>query len=74
MAPMDNDDRHWIAVTDRAGHYPVKLFGPYPTKRQAERAHRCFTRQINGARYSAAVVSQGEVEGRGQARRMEALG
>jgi len=61
-----NDDRHWIAVTDGMGHYPVKLFGPYPTKRQADRAHRCFTRQINGARYSAAVVSQREVEGRSE--------
>lgn len=67
MQTLAEDDRHWIEVVDGTGRYPVKRFGPYATKRLADRAHRCFVRQLNVARYSATVVPQREVEGRERA-------
>jgi len=66
--PPSTDDRHWIEIVDGQGLVPVKRLGPYATARLASRAHRCVVRHLNAARYSAAVVSQQELEGRRLAR------
>lgn len=61
-----HDETHWIEVVDGGGLYPVKMLGPYGTARLADRACRGVMRLLNVRRYSAAVVSQRELDGRQQ--------
>jgi len=58
------DDLHWLEVVDGRGLFPVKLLGPFATERAAGRAQRGVMRLLNVARYTAAVLSQRELEGR----------
>ncbi len=59
-----NDDSHWIEIVDGEGLYPVKLLGPYASARLAARASRGVLRLLNVERYTVAVVSQHDLQGR----------
>jgi len=59
-----NDDTHWLEVFDRMGQFPIKRLGPYASERLADRARRGVMRLLNVGRYSAAVVSQRDLDGR----------
>lgn len=61
-----NDEAHWLEVVDAKGLFPVKVLGPYATARLAGRAQRGVMRLLNLGRYSVAVVSQQDLEGRAQ--------
>ena len=56
------DAPHWIAVVDARGQHPDKLLGPYATEQLAGRARRGVMRLLNASRYTAAVLSQRELE------------
>lgn len=58
------DDAHWVEVVDGMGCFPVKRLGPYASARLADRAHRGVMRLLNVQRYTAAVVSQRDLEAR----------
>jgi hypothetical protein len=63
-ATNGNDDAHWLEVVDSQGLYPSKVIGPYATAHLADRAQRGVLRLLNVRRYSVAVVSQHELQGR----------
>ncbi len=60
------NDAHWVEVVDGEGLYPVKMLDPYATSRLADKAHRGVMRLLNVGRYTVAVVSQQDLEGRKQ--------
>lgn len=60
-----SEDSHWIAVVDGQGLYPVKILGPFADERVAARARLGVMRLLNVARYTAAVLSQQQLEGCG---------
>jgi hypothetical protein len=59
-----HDAPHWLEVVDGQGLLPAKLLGPFPTEHLAARAQRGVMRLLNAARYTAAVLSQRELERR----------
>ena len=70
-SPQDGngpDEAHWVEVVDGTGLCPAKVLGPYATARLAGRAQRGVMRLLNAGRYTAAVVSQQDLDGRGPGR------
>lgn len=65
MKPAQNDP-HWVQVVDGQKLYPVKMLGPYETQRLADKARRGVLRLLIVGRYTAAVVSQQDLDGRTQ--------
>lgn len=57
-------DAHWLEIVDGQGLYPAKRLGPYATARLAGRAQRGVMRLLNARRYTVAVVSQQDLDGR----------
>ncbi|MDR7332858.1 hypothetical protein [Roseateles asaccharophilus] len=57
-------DVHWIEVIDAQGIHRLERLGPYATALLGQRACRGVTRLLNTRRYTAAVVSQQDLESR----------